>query len=98
MEKKPSKIVSLDELIDKYIGKRGTPEREKFEYELRLDLLGEAIKQARKERKTPCNSLYIYDGYRSVCKHSAPHWRLCRWKVTQHGKRFLLCLTIPDNS
>ncbi|MGV3538767.1 MAG: helix-turn-helix transcriptional regulator [Rufibacter sp.] len=44
------KIYSLDEITDKHIGKRGTPKREEFEYELRLDLLGEAIKQARKER------------------------------------------------
>lgn len=50
MEKKPLKTVSLDELTDKYVGKRGTAAREKFEYELRLDLLGKAIKQARKER------------------------------------------------
>lgn len=44
------KIYSLEEITDKHIGKRGTPKREAFEYELRLDLLGEAIKQARKER------------------------------------------------
>ncbi|NVO10522.1 MAG: helix-turn-helix transcriptional regulator [Bacteroidales bacterium] len=37
-------------MIDKHIGKRETPKREAFEYELRLDLLGNAIKQARKER------------------------------------------------
>ena len=41
---------SLDELIDKHIGKIGTPKRDAFENELRLDLLGSAIKQARKER------------------------------------------------
>jgi len=44
------KTYSLDEITDKYIGKRGTKKRDSFEYELRLDLLGEAIKQARKER------------------------------------------------
>jgi HTH-type transcriptional regulator / antitoxin HipB len=44
------KTYSLGELTDKHIGKPGTPKREAFEYELRLDLLGEAIKQARKER------------------------------------------------
>jgi DNA-binding XRE family transcriptional regulator len=44
------KTTSLDVLTDKYIGKKGTPKRESFENELRLDLLGEAIKQARKER------------------------------------------------
>jgi HTH-type transcriptional regulator / antitoxin HipB len=44
------KTYSLDEITDKYIGKKGTKKRDSFEYELRLDLLGEAIKQARKER------------------------------------------------
>ena len=50
MKKEILKIYSLDEITDKHIGKRGTAKREAFEYELRLDLLGEAIKQARKER------------------------------------------------
>lgn len=44
------KTHSLDELTDKYIGKTGTPKRDEFENELRLDLLGQAIKQARQER------------------------------------------------
>lgn len=44
------KTVSLDSMIDKHIGKRGTEKREAFETELRIDLLGEAIKQARKEK------------------------------------------------
>ena len=44
------KPYSLDELTDKYIGKKGTKKRDAFENELRLDLIGEAIKQARKER------------------------------------------------
>ncbi len=44
------KTVSLDTMIDKHIGKRGTEKRESFENELRIDLLGEAIKQARKEK------------------------------------------------
>ena len=50
MSKKEMKTKSLDEVTDKYIGKIGTPEREEFENELRLDFLGQAIKQARKER------------------------------------------------
>jgi len=50
MKKVTLKTYSLDEITDKHIGKCGTPKREAFEYELRLDLLGEAIKQARKER------------------------------------------------
>jgi len=50
MRKGEMKTFSLEEITDKHIGKRGTPRREAFEYELRLDLLGEAIKQARKQR------------------------------------------------
>lgn len=50
MEKKKQKPYSLEELTDQYIGKIGTPERDAFENELRLDLLGTAIKTARKER------------------------------------------------
>ena len=50
MENKEMKTYSLDEVIDKFIGKKGTPKRDEFENELRLDLIGNAIKQARKER------------------------------------------------
>jgi len=50
MKNSTLKTYTLNEITDKHIGKRGTPKREAFEYELRLDLLGEAIKQARKER------------------------------------------------
>ena len=44
------KTYSLEELTDKHIGKKGTSKRDTFEYELRMDLLGQAIKDARKER------------------------------------------------
>lgn len=44
------KTVPLEKMIDKHIGKRGTAKREAFENELRIDLLGQAIKQARQER------------------------------------------------
>lgn len=44
------KTVSLDEMIDKHIGKAGTERREAFENELRIDLLGQAIRQARLEQ------------------------------------------------
>ncbi len=50
MKNEPLKTYSLEEMLDKHIGKLGTPKREAFETELRLDLLGEAIKQARKDR------------------------------------------------
>ncbi|MDH7464218.1 helix-turn-helix transcriptional regulator [Chitinophagaceae bacterium 26-R-25] len=44
------KTVSLDAMVDKHTGKRGTERREVFENELRIDLLGLAIKQARQQR------------------------------------------------
>lgn len=44
------KTHTLEEVQDKLIGKIGTPEREIFEYELQMDLIGKAIKQTRKER------------------------------------------------
>ncbi len=50
MEKKGMKTYSLEEVTEKHIGKKGTPKRDEFENELRLDLIGYAIKQARKER------------------------------------------------
>jgi HTH-type transcriptional regulator/antitoxin HipB len=49
--KTPLEIVSLDTMIDNHIGKRGTQKREMFESELKIELLGHAIKQARQERK-----------------------------------------------
>jgi DNA-binding XRE family transcriptional regulator len=50
MKNKGLKTYSLEEITDKHIGKRGTPKREAFENELRLDLIGEAIRQARLDR------------------------------------------------
>ena len=44
------KTYSLEQLTDKYIGEKGTPKRDEFENELRLDLIGDAIKKARQER------------------------------------------------
>ena len=44
------KTYTIDQVQDRLIGKRGTRERELFEYELQLDLIGKAIRQTRKER------------------------------------------------
>jgi DNA-binding XRE family transcriptional regulator len=44
------KTYSLDQVQDKLIGKVGTANRDKFEYELQMDLIGKAIKQTRQER------------------------------------------------
>jgi HTH-type transcriptional regulator / antitoxin HipB len=44
------KVYTLDEVQDKIIGKKGTPNRDLFEYELQMDLIGKAIKDSRQER------------------------------------------------
>ena len=45
------KAYTLDQVQDKLIDKIGTPERDVFEYELKMDLIiGKAIKQTRQER------------------------------------------------
>jgi HTH-type transcriptional regulator / antitoxin HipB len=50
MATKEIKTYTLAEMKDKYIGKDGTKEREDYEYELRMDVLGRMIKTARQER------------------------------------------------
>lgn len=45
------KTYTLNEVQDKLIGKVGTPDRDKFEYDLKMDLIGKAIKEARQERQ-----------------------------------------------
>lgn len=44
------KVVSLESMMDKHLGKNGTPVRDAFEYELKLELLGAALKESRKRR------------------------------------------------
>lgn len=50
MANKAIKSYSLSEMKDRYIGKAGTPERDEYEYELRMDILGRMIRAARRER------------------------------------------------
>ena len=44
------KTYSLDEVTDKFVGEKGTTNRDNFENELKIDLIGQTIKQIRKER------------------------------------------------
>lgn len=48
------KLISFEDLKDKYIGKIGTPDRDAYEDELKEEIraynIGEAIRAARKER------------------------------------------------
>lgn len=55
--KRKVKTVSLDAMIDRHIGKTGTPKRDAFEKELRADILGSIIKIARTERLLTQNDL-----------------------------------------
>ena len=50
MAKNPVKAFTLDEMKDKYVGKKGSAKREAYEYELRMDVLGFMIKKARHDR------------------------------------------------
>ena len=44
------KTYSLSEMKDKHIGPVGTSERDEYEYELRMEVLGKMIKTTRRER------------------------------------------------
>jgi len=40
------KLTSIDDLRDEIVGKQGTPERDIFEYDLRIDIIGTMIKES----------------------------------------------------
>ena len=41
---------SLEALEDSYFGKRGTPKRDEYDTELKLEIIGEFLKQIREEK------------------------------------------------
>lgn len=43
------KTYTFDQVTDEIVGKIGTPKRDQFEYDLQMDLIGNVIKQTRKE-------------------------------------------------
>ena len=45
------KFYTEEEMLDKHIGKIGSPQRNQFEHEINTFLIGEAIKEARKSKK-----------------------------------------------
>ena len=45
MANKELKTYTLAEMKDIYIGKQGTKDRDEYEYELRMDIIGKMIKQ-----------------------------------------------------
>lgn len=50
METKDLKFHNFEDLKDKYLGVQGTERRDQYEFDLKLDILGEMIKQTRKDR------------------------------------------------
>jgi HTH-type transcriptional regulator / antitoxin HipB len=44
------KTYTLDEIKNEFMGVKGTPRRDEFEFRLQLDLMGDMIKKTRKER------------------------------------------------
>jgi DNA-binding XRE family transcriptional regulator len=44
------KMMTLDQLKDEHIGKVGTVERDEYELDLKVEVLGEMIKSVRKEK------------------------------------------------
>jgi HTH-type transcriptional regulator/antitoxin HipB len=44
------KTIPFDKIKDKYIGSIGSPERDQYEFELQLELIGETIREIRKKR------------------------------------------------
>jgi DNA-binding XRE family transcriptional regulator len=48
--KKEMKKYSFGEIKDEFLGKKGTPARDQYEYDLKMEIVGEMIKQTRKNR------------------------------------------------
>ena len=44
---KTTKHTRFEDLEDKYFGEMGTPERDEYEFDLKMELIGEKIKQLR---------------------------------------------------
>ncbi len=44
---KTKKLKRFEDLEDKYFGKKGTPERDEYEFDLKMEIIGEKIRQLR---------------------------------------------------
>ena len=60
------KTIPFDKIKDKYIGPIGSPERDKYEFELQLELIGETIKEIRKKRNLTQEQLGALIGVRKA--------------------------------
>jgi HTH-type transcriptional regulator / antitoxin HipB len=50
MEAEKMKMYTLEEMKNKHIGERGTEVREQYEYELKMEIIGDMIRKTRLER------------------------------------------------
>jgi HTH-type transcriptional regulator / antitoxin HipB len=50
MENKKMKMYTLEDMKNKHIGERDTDVREQYEYELKMEIIGDMIRKARLER------------------------------------------------
>lgn len=60
------KVYTLDEVQDKHLGKIGTPERDKFEYNLKKALLKIARNNARTKSRFTKNTIEYYEFYQQI--------------------------------
>jgi len=60
------KLTSIDELTDEIVGKPGKKERDIFEYELRMDIVGTMIREV----STP-STKFMYDYFVILCDISS---------------------------
>lgn len=58
------KLYTHDEMLDRVVGKKGTPRRDAMEAELQSYLIGEAIRKSRKEKKLTQEQLGALMGVR----------------------------------
>lgn len=49
--KKRQTYKTISELEDKYFGTHGTPERQQYEFELNMEILGESLRKLRKNKR-----------------------------------------------
>lgn len=51
MKTAPVKLYSLDEMKDEFIGERGSLSRDRYEYALRMEVLGRMIRTVRRQHQ-----------------------------------------------
>ena len=50
MATEKARLYSLDKIKDEFIGPEGSPQRAQYEYELKMEIIGNLVREARKRR------------------------------------------------